>query len=263
MNKSNTETVDNERQRLVAMRLKKLFNDNKDKLGLTQEKLALSMGVTQGTVWQYLNGRIPVNIGFLRKFLTGMGMTVDDVDADLLQLMFPDGGDDVGLLRRLSAPALEEESSGVADKKPAPYLSSEYVHVRRTNLSAGLGEQEQDIASEQVVDYLAFKKTWVARRGLNPLELALISCRGDSMEPTLIDGDLVLVDLRQKDIDEDGIYAIAVNGQIRVKRLHQHVDGTVEVASDSAKYPAEKYNEEQAEALIRVIGHVVWIGREL
>jgi len=116
------------------------------------------------------------------------------------------------------------------------------------------------IHSEQIVDYLAFKADWVrSTLRLNPSWLLLIEAVGDSMEDTISDGDLLLVNTHEPRIKENAIYAISVNGSLLVKRIQLKLDGTLVVKSDNPRYDPEVVPPNEADQL-RVIGQVVWHG---
>ena len=82
---------------------------------------------------------------------------------------------------------------------------------------------------------------------------------GDSMEPTINDGDLVMVDQRD-DWLRDGLFAFTLGDEARIKRLHRLIDG-VEIRSDNDElYSPEFVRGAQADQL-QIIGRVVWAGR--
>lgn len=137
-----------------------------------------------------------------------------------------------------------------------------FVLVPRYDVAASMGNGSV-IHSEQVVDHLAFREEWVRTElGTNPKNLILISAIGDSMEPTLRAGDLLLIDRNNEGVKQDAIYAFSTNGELRVKRMQLKIDGSVVVKSDNPQYEAEILNFEQAHSL-RVIGRVVWSGRRM
>lgn len=138
----------------------------------------------------------------------------------------------------------------------------DYVYVPRYDIQVAAGGGGV-AGNEQVVDYLAFQANWVKNRlGLSPEHLALVEVAGDSMAPTLSDGDLVLVDTRIDRLRDDAIYVLARDGDLIVKRLQRRLDGSVQIGSDNPVYPPEILAAGAAEQL-RVIGRVVWIGRQL
>ncbi len=138
-----------------------------------------------------------------------------------------------------------------------------YTHVPKSSLTAGLGGSAFEVESEQIVDHMAFKTNWILGKGFEPNKLALITCAGDSMYPTIQDGDLALVDTRKAVANAEGVYAIGLNQTIQIKRVKPNLDGSVKIISDNGKYEPETYTAEQAEAFMRIIGRVVWVGREL
>ncbi len=92
-------------------------------------------------------------------------------------------------------------------------------------------------------------------------ELAVIAVHGDSMYPTLADGDTILVDLTQRRPSGDGIYIIRFGEFVLVKRLHlDPVRREVTISCDNANYPPLAPVDP---ADIDVAGRVIWVGRRL
>lgn len=72
--------------------------------------------------------------------------------------------------------------------------------------------------------------------GASLKSLSMIPVAGDSMEPTMHEGDCVVVDSSQKQIRADAIYVIDYAGSRMVKRI-QVRPGSVLIISDNPKYP--------------------------
>lgn len=123
--------------------------------------------------------------------------------------------------------------------------------------SAGHG---RTIEEEPILDYLAFRRAWLRERGLHPARCALISVRGDSMEPTLHPGDVVLLDLADLYIRSDGLYALRLDGGLLVKRLQRLADGVISVISDNAAYARFALPDAWQGPTQQLIGRVVWAG---
>lgn len=141
----------------------------------------------------------------------------------------------------------------------AAQLGDEFVLVPRYNVQASAGNGSL-IYSEQIVDYLAFKADWINKTlHMNPEWLLLIEAIGDSMEGTISDGDLLLINTHEPRIRENAVYAINVNGNLLVKRVQLKLDGTVVVKSDNPKYDPEIIKAPDTNTL-RVIGQVIWHG---
>lgn len=114
------------------------------------------------------------------------------------------------------------------------------------------------LRSDQLVDFIAFSESFLKqtlRRA--PQNLALLTASGDSMDPTIRDGDLLLVDTSARDIQSSRVYVLEVNGALLVKRIQMRLDGSLIVKSDNAAYEAEAVRAEDAGTL-RILGQVVW-----
>ncbi len=119
------------------------------------------------------------------------------------------------------------------------------------------------IHSEQVVDHLTFKTSWIRGvLGLDPKNLILISAVGDSMEPTIRAGDLLLLDRAVESIVDDALYSILINDVLLIKRIQRLFDASVLVKSDNPAYQTQTLSKTQAEDL-QVIGRLVWVGRRV
>ncbi len=105
-------------------------------------------------------------------------------------------------------------------------------------------------------DYL-FNRKWVNQQISHPKNSLLVTMNGNYMEPSLKDGDNVMIDTGDVSIYEGGIFAVRINGTFMIKRLSPRPGGKVKVISDNKEY--DSY--ETAREGISVEGKVVWIGR--
>lgn len=137
-----------------------------------------------------------------------------------------------------------------------------FVHIPRYEVAASAGGGSM-IHSEQIVDHLSFKADWVHNAlGVPVTDLALINVTGDSMEPTLSEGDLILIDMSYRGVKDNAVYVLQLNGSLLVKRIQHKLDGSVVVKSDNAIYEPERIESEAVDSL-NVIGRVVWCGRRM
>ena len=118
--------------------------------------------------------------------------------------------------------------------------------------SAGPGSLAADPAP---VDRLRFSARWLRQQGLEPGMLSVIEVEGDSMEPTLRDGDEILVDRSQRPL-RSGLHVIRLDDVLLVKRLEPGPAGTLRVISDNPAYA----RMERPMAEVGVLGRVVWKG---
>ncbi len=130
----------------------------------------------------------------------------------------------------------------------------EWVAIPRLSVGASAGPGQLD-PEEIAFDSLRFSKRWLRASGLRPDRLALIEVVGDSMEPTLRDGDEILVDRGQAAL-RDGIHVVRLDGAVLVKRIETGRPGLVALRSDNPAYGTI----ECAPQDVTVIGRVVWKG---
>ncbi len=148
-------------------------------------------------------------------------------------------------------PMMREEMGTVAEAR-------DFALVPRFNITVGEGGT---LSSDQIVDHLAFKKGWLKEIGLGEDNLILTTSRGDSMEPFIPDGALLLVD-REKRIPADGVFLLLLEGELIPRRLQRDMDGSVWIRCDNNKYPPLKVAKEKLHQL-RILGRVVWLGRKV
>ncbi len=145
---------------------------------------------------------------------------------------------------------------------PAVEIDGEdYAAIPRydVELAAGDGRLNDEAAP---VEHLAFSRAWLKRMGLAADQAVLVKVSGTSMQPTLHDGDLVLIDRRKQLVRDRRIYAFAEpGGDARVKRL-EHAGDTLLIRSDNPDCPTEIRSAEEA-ARLTIIGEVVWSGHVL
>lgn len=125
--------------------------------------------------------------------------------------------------------------------------------------SAGLGMY---VDTEKTLDFIAFQTSWLRRKGINPAATRLLNVKGDSMEPTIRDGDMALVDTSICDIIDNSIYVIIVGQSLLIKRIHVLVTGALRLISDNNMYSPEDVQPNEAE-FVRIAGRVMWYGRSI
>jgi phage repressor protein C with HTH and peptisase S24 domain len=123
--------------------------------------------------------------------------------------------------------------------------------------SAGPGAENGDA---EVVDQLAFQRTWLQKMSVKPDNACLLRVRGDSMSPHLQDGDVALIDQGRTKIRNGHMYAfVDVDGQTRIKRLDLLDDRTLLLRSDNPNHTWELRKANELNRL-KMIGEVVWSG---
>ncbi|MCW8856079.1 MAG: helix-turn-helix domain-containing protein [Kangiella sp.] len=121
-------------------------------------------------------------------------------------------------------------------------------------VSAGNGYQ---IHSEQLVDSLKFKTDWLISKGANITSSVLIEVIGDSMEPKLYEGDLVLVDTSQTEIMDGKAFVIRIDNDLLVKYIQRLPGGKYQLFSENTIYHPITLTYDELEKDVNVIGRVL------
>jgi phage repressor protein C with HTH and peptisase S24 domain len=96
--------------------------------------------------------------------------------------------------------------------------------------------------------------------GCEPDDLALFTVTGNAMEPSVCEGDMLLVDTTSNHHSEDSLYLLSRQGHLLVKRIQSNLDGgALLVRSDN---PADKDAliaiKDMAKLDVSFVGRVVW-----
>ncbi len=95
--------------------------------------------------------------------------------------------------------------------------------------------------------------------GINQKDAQMILAQGDSMHPTIEDGDSLLIDTSKKEIYDGKIYCIRINKQLQAKRLQVIPPGKIKVISDNKDKYDSFYIDKNFD--FDIIGEVRWWGR--
>ena len=148
-----------------------------------------------------------------------------------------------------------------APEAEAP-ASGQHVTVPQLDVGASAGPGSLP-DGEGALSHIAFDRKWLRRLVAGDgSQLSIIRVEGDSMAPTLADGDEILVDRGDAaDRLRDGVYVLRRDDLLMVKRLSPDPSGgTVTVRSDNDAYPSWPACDLGA---IDIVGRVVWCGRKL
>jgi phage repressor protein C with HTH and peptisase S24 domain len=188
---------------------------------------------TQGLVSQYLGGKIPLNYRAVVLFANELGCSPTDIRTDL------------------------PEISGLAGTPPMQ--DSEWADILGVRQAAALGDgAEPDEYAE--THKLKFRAASLARKKLKPERLAVIYGKGDSMYPTIKDGDAILIDTGDKEPKDDKLFVITYGRDLIAKRL-VNLGGRWFIDSDNKADPKWKRPQAVDETKgFEIHGRVRWIG---
>lgn len=136
----------------------------------------------------------------------------------------------------------------------------EYAMVPRLHvkLSAGPGSGVNQLTFDFDDGQLrAYSSEWIRSRHLKPNKLRVMKGSGRSMEPTIFDGDDLLINLAETEIIDGRVYALWYEGGERVKRLYRLPGGGLRIRSDNATDFPEIVLGPEYTGHVRIIGRVI------
>jgi phage repressor protein C with HTH and peptisase S24 domain len=143
-----------------------------------------------------------------------------------------------------------------------PEITAHMLRIEELDVRAGAGSGLADSANSTVAEWQLPSEIIRSYTTAPAAELRIITVLGDSMEPTLMPGQRVLVDTGDRKPSPPGIFVVWDGIGLVVKRLQllPHTDPPrVKITSDNQNY--EPYERTLDEAYIqgRVIGQWRWL----
>lgn len=139
---------------------------------------------------------------------------------------------------------------------PGEELDS-YELVPRVEARAGAGESFE--TSDAVAGWYAFRRDFLRRINASPAKCVTMFVSGDSMEPLIRDGDMILVDQAEADAKDGLIYLVNLSGALMVKRLFRLPQGW-RLHSENERYGHLDIVGDELSAFA-IFGRVRWFGR--
>lgn len=237
-------------QKADAQRLKAIYEERKAQakdrgIRLTQADVGEMCGWESGqsAVSQYINGNVALNLEALLKLSEALDFNPSEVSPTL-----------AGALHSIS------RNDDLAVRTPS---ENDYVLIPQYSASGSCGDG--CLADHvEINGGLAFKRDWIKRIGVKAENLFAIYAKGDSMEPYIFEGDVVLIDTSSVEPKDRQVYAIRrTTGEISIKRLIQQFTGGWIIRSDNQMKYADEAVSEAVLHEVPIIGRVIWRGGEV
>lgn len=211
--------------------------------GLSRNALAQMVGVSQPTISRLITGETK-HTSVLMELAQALGTSPEYLTGE---------SDDP------RPTMLAERQRGFRHKEPA--RDADLVYVAEIDLRFGLGASvmDQEIVEHQA-EKLPFPRAWLRHiTSSSPDQLYWAQARGNSMEPNISSGDVVLIDRSQTDGLGDLYWAISYGQSGMIKRLRPLPDGSIKILSDN---PGVEH-ETAYDGELSIFGRVVAIVRKV
>lgn len=137
-------------------------------------------------------------------------------------------------------------------------LNDDMISIPVLDVQGGCWPARRENTVVSMVMLLKVAKDWVLSRcpNANLFKLHIINAFGDSMEPTIKEGDFIIVDTSKTSVVADGIYAIQAGQDTFIKRVQRQIDGSVLLLSDNPRYQPYKVPAEDRETM-KIVGKCI------
>ena len=225
--------------------------------GLYQKDVAAAIGVDRTTYVKYERGTSEPNFQILCKLASFFNVSIDSLVG--YHPMSPENSirgvpDPDEIHRRIAADAHLHAIDWVRKYPNAPASTGGVWIPVLGRVAAGIPIE----AVENIEDYEEISMDMAVHGEHFALRIS-----GDSMEPRILDGDVVIVK-RQQDCNTGDVAVVLVNGSdATVKRIKKRPEGLMLIPNNPAYEPMFYTNEEIDALPVRVLGKVVELRRKL
>ena len=205
----------------------KLIYDRRTELGITQKEVADFVGVSEATVSRWESGHIDNmrrdRIAALSKILRMSPLAIMGID-------------DTDLSTRL------------------PNMISIDARTFRVPIVGRVAAGRPIVADEEIIGYEYIDNKY-SKDGHEYFGLRIV---GKSMEPTIMDGDIVIV-RRQNYVENGEIAIVLIDGEeATAKEIKESADGITLIGHNAAVYTPHFYSAQEVKNLpVQILGRVV------
>lgn len=231
---------------VIGARIKALISDRRT----SQSAVAAACGMTQPSIARLIDGTTR-ETGKLLELAEALKTTPEYLVGYTDDAEVPDGGDAMRAAVREVALA---RASSTAKSDTADEDHRGMVRVKELDLALGLGGQFLEGPYEyREVD---FPGDWLRQFSSAPPDLLhFVRGKGDSMYPTIMDGDVCLLDTSRRRLDEqDALWAVSFGDLGMIKRLRKMPDGSVKIMSDNKEVSDELATDGELYLWARCVG---------
>lgn len=224
------------------------LRDERKRLGLSQDDFAAKAEVSKNTQIAYEGERTTPKAKYLR--------LIEPLGVDVFFVLNAERGGPAWM--KQARMGYEAEPADIHERAAGDVAESVDLPEVDIAFAMGGGLVLEDHSNVRTI---RFPKDWI--RGLikgSFAQLFVARGEGDSMEPTLRDGDVIIVDTSQQSINsQDRLWALSYGDLGMIKRVIAEPGGGLLVKSDNPA--AGNFTAHDGE--VQVVGRVVWIGRRV
>jgi len=204
----------------------------RSKLGYTQTKMASILGIAHSNLHRFESNSA--------KLTPEKIINLYKIDIDLLWLLTGEGK------------MFRDKDASLETKPQSTNMAKIPIIDVRASAGTGVLNYMEDIKNYIEIPLLMLPHNTGSKN------LSIVEVYGDSMEPTLHNGEPVFIDTGAINIVSGEIYLIRAFGELRLKRLERKMNGNIIIFSDNPAFTSEELTLEQLEfSEIAIIGKML------
>lgn len=185
--------------------MKNNLKELRKRMGLTQYDVAEKIGLSQPQIYKFESGEKKLTLPQMEQFAELYKVSIEEL---------------YGEIKSLSGENQDTVTIDIISATPC----------------CGSGEDNCGYADEVVGKWVMPAKDFKELTFAQPRDVKQMRVVGDSMEPTIKDGDYILADISHNTFDVDGIYLVRLINGLAVKRLQAGLSD-ITIHSDNKNYP--------------------------
>lgn len=210
--------------------------------GKNQAELGAEVGVSQTAISKILNGKT-LNPHYILELAKALNVSTEWLASGNGSMEFnPNNIHNVAIADDLQNTDLDN------------YIVIDMYDIK---LSAGTGNLAWIINDE---DPVLLRKSWFRRHDINPNSCKAMYVKGSSMVPDLENGDTVIIDTDDVDIEDGEIYAVSYKQRLFIKRIIRTESGIQLISSAKGYDPIEIDEVVENTDSFKILGKKVWRG---
>lgn len=185
--------------------MKNNLKELRKRMGLTQYDVAEKIGLSQPQIYKFESGEKKLTLPQMEQFAELYKVSIEEL---------------YGEIKSFSGEPQNTVTIDIISATPC----------------CGSGEDNCGYADEVVGKWVMPAKDFKELTFSRPKDVKQMRVIGDSMEPTIKDGDYILADISHNTFDVDGIYLVRLINGLAVKRLQAGLND-ITIHSDNKNYP--------------------------
>ncbi len=222
-----------------------------------RSEFARKFGVPGGSamIYQHINGLRPISLKAAQIYAQGLKCSLEEISPALAE----EARSIKSALDVISTEVQEEQEPYIIKRKVLGIAdSSENTSVFRVKFAKVKAEAGTEFSISQEIEgnSVFLRQDFIHAKGYDPEKLIAMYVQGPDMEPSLYEGDIVVVDITDTMPKDSSVFTVNYEGEIVIKRIVRDA-GKWWLSSDNTdqrRFPRKEYFND----VCSIIGKIIY-----